>query len=117
MERSITVSAPHRSAQRSFRTSSSVPEETGEAPMLALILVRDARPMAIGSRLIAAMDPVGRNDHPPGGDFVAHLLGSQVRLALGDAAHFRGHRAQLGRVPTASPGEKPAGGIHAAADS
>ena len=34
------------------------------------------------------MDAVGRNDHPPGGDFVAHLLGGQVRLALGDPAHF-----------------------------
>ena len=45
----MTVSAPHRTAQRSFSTSSSVPEETGEAPRLALILVREARPIAIGS--------------------------------------------------------------------
>ena len=42
------------------------------------------------------MNAVGRNDHPPGGDFVAHLLGRQVRLALGDAAHFGGDRSQPG---------------------
>ena len=54
VERSITVSAPQRSAQSSFSTSSAVPLETGEAPMLALILVRLARPMAIGSRAPAA---------------------------------------------------------------
>jgi hypothetical protein len=47
----MTVSAPQRSAQRSFSTSSSVPDDTGEAPMLAFTLVRLARPMAIGSRL------------------------------------------------------------------
>ncbi len=42
------------------------------------------------------MDPVARNDQPPRGDFVAHLLGSQVRLALGDTAHFRSQRAHSG---------------------
>ncbi len=51
VERSITVSAPHFSAHLSFSTSSSVPEETGDAPMLALIFVSDARPIAIGSSL------------------------------------------------------------------
>ena len=50
VERSITVSAPQRSAQRSFSTSSSVPLDTGDAPMFALILVVLARPMHIGSR-------------------------------------------------------------------
>jgi len=49
VERSITVSAPQRSAQRSLSTSSSVEEETGEAPMFALTLVLLARPIAIGS--------------------------------------------------------------------
>ena len=49
MERSITVSAPQRSAQRSLMISSSVPDETGEAPMFALTLVREARPIAIAS--------------------------------------------------------------------
>ena len=47
----MTVSAPHFSAHWSFSTSSCVPDETGEAPMLALILVFDARPIAIGSSL------------------------------------------------------------------
>ena len=47
----MTVSAPHFSAHLSFSTSSSVPEETGDAPMLALIFVFDARPIAIGSSL------------------------------------------------------------------
>ena len=50
MERSITVSAPQRSAHRSFSTSSSVPELSGDAPMFAFTLVRLARPIAIGSR-------------------------------------------------------------------
>ena len=50
MDRSITVSAPQRSAQWSFSTSASVPLDTGDAPMLALILVVLARPMHIGSR-------------------------------------------------------------------
>jgi hypothetical protein len=47
----MTVSAPHLSAHFSFSTSSSVPEETGDAPMLALIFVFDARPIAMGSSL------------------------------------------------------------------
>ena len=51
VERSITVSAPHFSAHCNFSTSSCVPEEIGDAPMLALILVFDARPIAIGSSL------------------------------------------------------------------
>ncbi len=50
VDRSMTVSAPQRSAQRSFSTSSSVPLLTGEAPMLAFTLVFEARPMAMGSR-------------------------------------------------------------------
>ena len=49
VERSMIVSAPQRSAHCSFSSSSSVPELTGEAPMLALILVVEARPMHIGS--------------------------------------------------------------------
>ena len=49
VERSITVSAPHFRDHCSFSNSSSVPLETGEAPILALTLVRLARPIAIGS--------------------------------------------------------------------
>src|ERR1041384_1357896 len=50
VERSITVSAPQRVAQRSFSTSSSIELLTAELPMLALILTAKPRPMAIGSR-------------------------------------------------------------------
>ena len=53
VERSMTVSAPQRTAQRSFSTSSSVLLDTGEAPMFALTLVLLARPMAMGSSDIA----------------------------------------------------------------
>ena len=49
VERSITVSAPHSVAQRSFSTSSSIDDETTELPMLALIFTRKLRPMIIGS--------------------------------------------------------------------
>src|SRR5829696_3195846 len=51
VERSMTVSAFHFSAQRSFSTSSSMDDDTGLAPMLALILVNDALPMHIGCSL------------------------------------------------------------------
>ena len=53
VERSITVSAPQRSAQRSLSTSSSIELLTGLAPMFALTLVLLARPMAIGSSEVA----------------------------------------------------------------
>ena len=43
------VSAPQSVAQRSFSTSSSIEELTAELPMLALILTRKRRPIAIGS--------------------------------------------------------------------
>ncbi len=49
VDRSITVSAPQRTDQRIFSTSSSVLDETGEAPRLALIFVRLPRPMHIAS--------------------------------------------------------------------
>ena len=49
VERSITVSAPQRMAQTSLSTSSATPEVTAELPMLALILTRKLRPIAIGS--------------------------------------------------------------------
>ena len=49
VERSMTVSAPQRSAQRSFSTSELVSPATGEAPMLALIFVRAARPTPMAS--------------------------------------------------------------------
>ena len=49
VDRSITVSAPHRVAQVSFSTSSSMEEVTAELPMLALTLTRNRLPMTIGS--------------------------------------------------------------------
>jgi len=49
VERSITVSAPQRMDQTSFSTSSSMLEDSAELPMLALILTRKLRPIAMGS--------------------------------------------------------------------
>jgi len=49
VERSMTVSAPHRVAQVIFSTSSSIEDDTAELPMLALIFTRKLRPMTIGS--------------------------------------------------------------------
>ena len=49
VERSMTVSAPQRIAQTIFSTSSAAVETTAELPMLALILTRKLRPIAIGS--------------------------------------------------------------------
>ena len=49
VERSMTVSAPQRVAQVIFSTSSSMVDVTAEFPMLALILTRNFRPIAIGS--------------------------------------------------------------------
>ena len=49
VDRSITVSAPHRVAQVIFSTSSAMDDVTAELPMLALTLVRNLRPMIIGS--------------------------------------------------------------------
>ena len=49
VDRSMTVSAPQRVAQRIFSTSSSIDDATAELPMLALIFTRKLRPMIIGS--------------------------------------------------------------------
>src|SRR5947208_5695925 len=49
VDRSITVSAPHRVAQVSFSTSSAMDDDTAEFPMLALTFTRKLRPMIIGS--------------------------------------------------------------------
>ena len=43
------MSAPHFTDQCNFSSSSSMPEDTGEAPMLAFTFVNEARPIAIGS--------------------------------------------------------------------
>ena len=49
VDRSITVSAPHRVAQVSFSTSSAIEEVTAEVPMLAFTFTRNRLPMIIGS--------------------------------------------------------------------
>ncbi len=49
VDRSITVSAPHRVAQVSFSTSSATEEVTAEVPMLAFTFTRNALPMIAGS--------------------------------------------------------------------
>ena len=51
------MSAPYFCAQRSFSTSSSVLLATGDAPMLALILVVIIRPMPVGSSRFGAAMP------------------------------------------------------------
>src|SRR3546814_10107941 len=49
VEVSITVSAPHRIDQTILSTSLATSLATAELPMLALILTRQLRPIAIGS--------------------------------------------------------------------
>src|ERR1051325_11063511 len=49
VDKSMTVSEPHLMAHRIFSTSSSIEEATAELPMLAFILTRKFRPIAIGS--------------------------------------------------------------------
>ena len=76
VDRSITVSAPQRVAQRSLSTSSPIDDDTAELPMFALIFTRKLRPMIIGSDsgwlMFAGM--IAR----PRGDLVAHELGRHV---------------------------------------
>ena len=87
VERSITVSAPQRVAQRSFSTSSSMTLLTAELPMLALIFTAKPRPMIIGSTsgwlMLAGM--MAR----PAGHLAPHELGRHP-LAEGHELHFRG---------------------------
>jgi hypothetical protein len=49
VDRSMTVSAPHFTAQRSLSTSVPISDSTAELPMFALIFTRKLRPMIIGS--------------------------------------------------------------------
>ena len=58
--------------------------------------------------LVAEVHAVGRDDHAAGGDLVAHLLGGQVRLALGDAPHLGRHDAEPRVLELRSSGTKPA---------
>src|SRR4028119_537603 len=49
VDRSMTVSAPQRIDHTILSTSAATSEATAELPMLALILTRKLRPIAIGS--------------------------------------------------------------------
>jgi hypothetical protein len=49
VDKSITVSAPHRTAHRILAVSSAGAEVTVEVPMLAFTVTRNALPMTIGS--------------------------------------------------------------------
>ena len=95
VERSMTVSAPHRVAQVSFSTSSSMDEVTAELPMLALTFTRNR--LADDHGLGLGVVDVGRQDGPAGGDLVAHQLGGHA-LPGGHEAHLRGDLAPAGVV-------------------
>jgi len=69
VDKSITVSAPHRVAQIIFSTSSSIDEATAELPMLALILTRKLR--ADDHRLCFGMVDVRRDDGSAARDLIA----------------------------------------------
>ncbi len=58
-----------------------------------------------GVELVAQVIDVGGDDHAPGGDFVAHLLGRQVGLALGHPAHLGRDQAQAGVFELGDGGE------------
>ena len=85
VERSMTVSAPHRVAQVIFSTSSSIEERDGRVADVGVDL--DEELAADGHRLGLRMVDVGRNDRPAARDLVAHELGRHV-LADRDELHL-----------------------------
>src|ERR1700712_2336096 len=72
--RSMTVSAPQRIDQTILSTSDATSEATAELPMLALILTRKLRPIAIGFGVV----DVAGDDRPAARHFVADELGGHV---------------------------------------
>src|SRR6266508_964611 len=56
VDRSITVSAPHRAAQVSLSTSSAIDDVTAELPMLAFTFTKKRDPMIIGSRFLVKVN-------------------------------------------------------------
>ena len=88
VERSITVSAPQRSAQLQLFDFfvGAGRDRRGAHVGVDLGLRRPADGHRI--ELVAQVHVVGRNDHAPGGDFVAHLLGRQMRLRARRRAAF-----------------------------
>src|ERR1700687_4891571 len=88
VERSMTVSAPQRIAHTIFSTSSSTEEVTAELPILALILVRKLRPLA--------MVDVAGDDGASARDLAAHVFGRDEQRQRGPetlAVGLRGLRA------------------------
>src|SRR6266576_2021669 len=81
VERSMTVSAPQRIAQTILSTSLATSDATAELPMLALILTRKLRPIAIGSL----------------SGWVERGFAAEI-LAGGDIFHFGGNDAAPGIV-------------------
>ena len=97
VERSITVSAPQRSAHLSFSTSASVRCRRNRRRAHIGVYFGERSP-ADGHRfkLVLQMHLVGGNDHPPRRHFNANLFGSKVRLA-------KRHPLHLGRNPARTP--------------
>ena len=72
----MTVSAPQRIDQTILSTSAATSEATALLPMLALILTRKLRPIAIGSAF--GVVDVGGDDRAAAGDLVADEFGGDV---------------------------------------
>jgi hypothetical protein len=94
VERSITVSAPHRMAQTSFSTSASIEEVTAELPILAFTFTKNRFPMTLGSD--SGWVHVGRQDGPACCQLLADDLGFDAFSQRGEP-HF-GAYLTLSRV-------------------
>src|ERR1043166_6442100 len=110
VERSITVSAPQRGAQRSFSTSSSIELLTAELPMLALILTAKPRPMAIGSSsggLMLGGVIRGGGGHPPPPDLAGRRSLSATNAISGVISPRRAYASWVtGLRPRRTEGRK-----------
>ena len=94
VDRSITVSAPHSVAQRSFSTSSSIDERDGRVADVGVDLHQEIA--ADDHRLELEVVDVGRNDRAAARHFVADEIGRQP-LADRDELHL-GRDLALARV-------------------
>src|SRR4028119_1863828 len=85
VERSMTVSAPQRIDQTILSTSAATSEATAELPILALILTRKLRPIAIGSGSgwVGVVGGLGRSGGG-GGGADRRRLGFRVVDVVGD---------------------------------
>ena len=110
------MSAPQRSAQRSFSISMAVPHETGEAPMLALIFVLEPRPTPIAIERVRQMNAVGGRSSVPR-RLRREPSGVRCGSALGDAPHFWRDGPRRCACSNCVIGQKSAGATQAACDS